>query len=1563
MVLKSGKTYYVEYDVLLKLPEATENYYYYDASKPITYFERDYSVRSERVAFTPVRAEASVAGVTVEAIDNISGSAQDGYVHTITAKRAIPYDKGTRTVDGKSVVKGNEFTVRITAPKEFDDTEAVDAVFEKAVKAAGGFTDSTDGNTKTIDVTFNAEEKDVKTFDIVWKPGYKETFTLDFTKAKLEADFTQAVAPKSLAFNAVNKNMAVGGTQQLDVKITKKQMSDVILLRYKSSDEKVLKVSDSGYVTALKTGTATISVFPCYEDKEGKIVPIDGAKAATVKIKVAEVAKPKISKVSVRGTQADLLYPEPANGYRREIYVLEGKNVKEAAFEEVINTVKNGDYSGFAYVSLDAYEDFDDKSVTTSVYGLEPNTNYTVYVRNVSGLRTLEDGATVAISVAGAVKSFKTTTQENEGLLAYFDIDNTKVYCDDTEDRCVAQGHAKYDHAYTIKLSDKKAKLSVDAAYEQNLSYSDADDWIWRTLPLSKEDQKKYLNPKLEYYVFDGYVFDYYDYIEYYGLEGLTDALKAGRISQSKRAAVDKNGNVTVKGVGTVYVYAVDRVTENYAYIPLTIVAEPDSVKGKNASLTVGQSILLGSLLTYKEGKNTIERYQDTDRVDLSIDQQSNEYFKIEKYDLYDLYGDQSKLTTDYRITPIKAGGKLVINVTDKTVAKNGGAPAKVTITSKDIAAVQGLKVANATDTDFGIFFTDNADSGVYGYKIEVKDERGNILVSEIEPSHVDNYDYCSVWPVMEVNGKKYTQKQWFEMKSEDNTCYHDEKANKDTYYFKITDDSINLLSKYTVSVTAVYGDDNGYVESKTVSKAVKTTNIPASKKNLLPGETGGETITINTKSNDGFTYNLGNQIALVSGNKYTLTFSTGNTANVRKTDTLTWKSSDIKVATVKANAGSFSATLKAVKPGKTTIEVTSKITRKVIARYEVYVAASGDAGQYFGDNEPYNNSEFAELFSLNDAINDGSVIEVKAGVSKTVKIDAMTRQWFVFTAPAYGTYNFTDFYNIYTADKKEYNPADLSRVQLNKGDVVYLFRDNYLPEDDTFTVEVTSGTIYQEVKVGENAVIEGGDYIFVASTANYYTFKWLDQDGEEIASSVSTLAANGKLSFRAPAIKNGYPADAVKLVISIPATEDDPKAGETKTIKIEKTNEWNTYKFVAEENGLYTFNAPEIAKADSDKGAAVEMQVVASLASLDVDDDEIVNVGATNIGPVALRKGEVRYIAVKATSLVTEEDGTKKAFECTLSIAKATAVEVGTDATVTVKKSDTTTYEYASIVIPESGDYKITVSASADTNGIDSVRVNNFSPLAGSDPKTRAIEMTGSNTLRKNQIVKITFASIAANDVTYTIKVEKLIKDKIKVGDTEIAVAANANKTVELPVTETGIYTIIIKGSEGSITTVYGQTTRYIEAGKNATIIFNHPKTETVTVTVKKETINPLKTEDVTLSKDGETKYFKFTADKEGIYSIAIEVPAGVTAKKASSLADLVNSTDSWVAVTDQYLAAGTTIYGKMTSNSGLAENATVKVTVSGGVADAATLDKDITVEKSSEKIVSFVAPKKARY
>lgn len=220
---------------------------------------------------------------------------------------------------------------------------------------------------------------------------------------------------------------------------------------------------------------------------------------------------------------------------------------------------------------------------------------------------------------------------------------------------------------------------------------------------------------------------------------------------------------------------------------------------------------------------------------------------------------------------------------------------------------------------------------------------------------------------------------------------YYDKKSERYIYQkeFSADDGRIERLSNYTLTVTALCNGE----ASKVAKLKIKTTDIPASYCDLndwvynwdddymvnkihtgcyYTGSRysqydattyGGTAIRVNNGST---TTNL-NYITLRSGNTYTLElplndYIDNKAARLRKTDTLTWKvvvNKELKdtagAATVKANAGSYTATLKALKPGNITIEVTSKVTKKVIARYRVNVSAIGDAGagRYYGETEP----------------------------------------------------------------------------------------------------------------------------------------------------------------------------------------------------------------------------------------------------------------------------------------------------------------------------------------------------------------------------------------------------------------------------------------------------------------------------------------------------------------------------------------------------------------------------------------------------------------------------------
>ena len=142
------------------------------------------------------------------------------------------------------------------------------------------------------------------------------------------------------------------------------------------------------------------------------------------------------------------------------------------------------------------------------------------------------------------------------------------------------------------------------------------------------------------------------------------------------------------------------------------------------------------------------------------------------------------------------------------------------------------------------------------------------------------------------------------------------------------------------------------------------------------------------------------NEVQLVSGNTYSLRLD-GNKLNYgaiyAETDSAIWSSTNKKVATVQSAKGSIYATLKALKAGQTTIEVKSKVTKAVIARYVITINPVGDAYSYYGNNE--------EL-KKNEQSNDG-IESLSLGSGTAVTTEEGKYVWLKFTAPSSGQYCF----------------------------------------------------------------------------------------------------------------------------------------------------------------------------------------------------------------------------------------------------------------------------------------------------------------------------------------------------------------------------------------------------------------------------------------------------------------------------------------------------------------------------------------------------------------------------
>ena len=1081
-IIRSNRSYYAKITATVNNSRNVRWDAAYGEYIPYAY---DYkvAVQERSDVFAPKRAAASVIGYSnntsyyTELEDSIKADGNGSFAHTIKALEGVPYlsnglsvyvnyESSTKT----QLPEGNYFVFTIYAPTEFNGGTLA-AIYENSIKDANGYVYAVRNSGRTIDVVFDASLNTEPEFKILWEKDYEETFKVSLKNMVLEADMTKAVAPKSLAFNGVNTKMAVGDTQQLDVKVTKAQMSDVVLLGYSVLDGGAyIDVTDTGFVTALSKGTgkkatATVEVYACrmVNGVKERIAGKEG-KSAKVKITVSDVAAPKLSKVIAQDTWAEIQYKMPANGYRREIYVLSGKK-KAQDFENELAKVQNGDYRSafvFADILANYEEDKDDKD---TVYGyvenLEPESEYTVYVRNVSGLRTLDNGKKVGESYAGSVKSFKTVKSQaaefkasllsaKKQPLSFYDYDEDGEY-----------DYSDGDY-YSVKLADKSAMLSLSAKFYERYSksYSDMPDYIWRSLPLSSADKKNYTTPKMTYYVSDSRSSGNYSSNANYVYVNGYSYWKGSNI-----AAINNSGKITLKGKGDVYVIAVDSNTGRGVVVKLYISASPDSVAGKSVKLLPGQTITLSQYLTYKENKTAIVNYQNTYR-NLSVAQKTDEYFKI------------TPSGNDYQITALKPGGKLDLEVEDAVVKANGGKAATVKLTSAAVDPVKQLKASSVYDDQFTVKFTYPQRS--YKFRVELKDARGKVISNQIRTL----------------------------------TGYRDYSSKKEQYVYTLSfgkgkdiNTAITLLSNYTVAVTAVY--DN--VLSKEAKTKVKTTNIPASK-NSLDADDIDTGCNIRVSAGRG-SYILNGSPILMTGNTYTLNMLDYNevsgakdgvnvAARTRLTDTLTWKSTNTKVATVKVNAGTYSAQLKTVKQGTTKIEVTSKITKKVIARWTVMVSAVGEANSFYGDNQPYN-GEYGDLADIIEK----NCVELTRDYNSynsrlSVTLNPGEAQWFVFVAPAYGSYTIysSSSAEFYYEDGTKKTTSNSSSYTLEKNQKCYLKVTNSGSSQSTRYVYVSSATTYTEVYLGDNEVTGGQTVIFKAPSADTYVFTLKDSKGEQVA-------------------------------------------------------------------------------------------------------------------------------------------------------------------------------------------------------------------------------------------------------------------------------------------------------------------------------------------------------------------------------------------------------------------------------------------------------------------------------
>ncbi len=721
-----------------------------------------------------------------------------------------------------------------------------------------------------------------------------------------------------------------------------------------------------------------------------------------------------------------------------------------------------------------------------------------------------------------------------------------------------------------------------------------------------------------------------------------------------------------------------------YGGCTLRITSVPDALKGKNAKMKIGDTINLYEYLNYTENRKKVPNYRSSNLVIENREEAEEAGFIFNDTRNYD--EDYSYLSS---ITATKQAKNFELKLKDTIYYINleTGAhestelTASIKITVNALDGVKGLKASYIDDKHITLNFTHTGNPS--DFLIEVRDARKDLISRKL----ISNAPY-----------KVYASEEQYEQNKQqhivDGLTYFEKTK---TYAYTIDDAKLVRLSSYTITVTPMYG----MTEAKAATKKVKTTNIPASYMNMAvrPDDTyGGEKIYVSRTFTEDWEdgYSLQSNPFLTSGNTYTLIMQPNNDIPMtRATDTLTWKSSNTKVATVKANPGTYSATLKAVKAGETKIEVTSKITKKVIARYLVCVRPVSSGKSYFGDYEQ-------EWFRQWDPLYTGTVEVLTLSNKVVVNKSSNDYTWVSFTAPAFGEYTFDCNRNMMVYDQKNGESKYVSDpMLLESGQQIYF--KVYGP----FTLSA-EGSEFAKLSTDAPVNVEAGAWVsYVAPEDNYYTFS---VDNGNIASirlndeNQGSYGAEHSMSLKAgdTVLLKTSTACAVSVARrEVVAALDKTGNKANTTLTNDNTESWMTYK--ASVSGLYTFKvtgmkgveytyykglestdevSPQTVNASP---LAKSMSVLANaLASVQADGTEV-EAPVTETVQIWLNEGETLAIKI---SLGNVELGETDKCEVSVEVSLPKLPELTTAKPLDVTIPETSNAAWVSFTIPADGSY-----------------------------------------------------------------------------------------------------------------------------------------------------------------------------------------------------------------------------------------------------------------------------------
>lgn len=684
----------------------------------------------------------------------------------------------------------------------------------------------------------------------------------------------------------------------------------------------------------------------------------------------------------------------------------------------------------------------------------------------------------------------------------------------------------------------------------------------------------------------------------------------------------------------------------------------------------------------------------------------------------------------------------------------------------------------------------------------------------------------------------------------------------------------------------------------------------------------------------------------------------------------MTWSSSDKKTATVKVNAGAYSATLKALKAGTTIIEVKSSVLKCVIARYRITVRTVGDAyasnSYYYGDNE--------------DLRGDGerpgeSYTKLTLGIAAPADLASGEYKWFTFTATEEGTYSFYRMYNgnrsetgfsVYYANGSSINKTCV----LDKGQTVYIKAT--VSGSYTLNVERKRGSGQSErmpVILGENIlqVTAGQWFVFTADQKGLYSFtnngyipfafyKNLN-DTEEVTrgASIKYWLEEGETVYM-QAGASGTNA----FTMTVGQIQVTPLTADSAAVSTGSGNEKAWFSFAVPADAEYEF-------------ALTARGTIALYCSPNAVDK------------IEQSTGSVSMWLSKGKTILAEVPSNNE-----LSVTTKTAVE-GIETGKTVTASLSGSYSYLSFLAPETGIYQF---SSENADGAESYLITDLEKTNDGSYLNNNTVYSGNfcidHYLEAGTKVYLKVRSNTGVQDNISIKVTKKTPVPITAEDTSVSIAAGLTEWFSFGA---DVKNTLIFNSQGSCEKYFYETLDSKGAYKGdfsssnstefydpsaGTVYYKVRNTgnadTTVTVRAKEYTIEPVTDKLTVKIESGLEQWFSFTAEEEAEYGFSFSSDA------ASCRADYwyedpegrayntISFSDGNGASTTNMFTANEKKYFKIKNNGSNDTNVTIKakknvtIPIINGSAEA-ELYANRSSNNASKQIFSFTSGQDARY